>query len=98
MLPQCGFNMDFSLLLLLSAEKRLVPFVDFFSALCGNGMLESMLEPHLQSIGSSTIDAGITFLIFGYWYMVGNMFFRTVSGLDLYYFLYWEMKLQMSLQ
>ena len=57
----------------------MLPFVDLFSALCGNGMLESMLEPHLRSVGSTTIDVGVTFLIYGCCYMIGNMFFGTVS-------------------
>ena len=41
----------------------LLPFVDLFAALCGNGMLESMLEPHLSSAGASTIDVGVSFLV-----------------------------------
>jgi len=62
---------------ILKSPPLLLPFVDLFSALCGNGMLESMLEPHLRMVGASTIDVGITFLIFGCCYMVGNMFFGT---------------------
>ena len=69
-----------------------MPFVDLFAALCGNGMLESMLEPHLKSTGASTLDVGISFLVFGCCYMVGNMFFGQVSTTwfcalgDVYYF------------
>ena len=58
----------------------MLPFVDLFAALCGNGMLESMLEPHLKYVGASTLDVGISFLIFGCCYMVGNMFFGQVSS------------------
>ena len=38
-------------------------------------MLESMLEPHLRETGASTLDVGLSFLIFGCCYMLGNMFF-----------------------
>ena len=55
-----------------------MPFVDLFAALCGNGMLESMLEPHLREVGASTLDVGLSFLIFGCCYMLGNMFFGQV--------------------
>jgi hypothetical protein len=41
----------------------LLPFVDLFAALCGNGMLESMLEPHLNATGATTIDVGVSFLV-----------------------------------
>jgi len=53
----------------------MMPFIDLFAALCGNGMLESMLEPHLRETGASTLDVGLSFLVFGCCYMVGNMFF-----------------------
>lgn len=56
----------------------LLPFVDLFAALCGNGMLESMLEPHLKFAGASTIDVGISFLVFGCCYMLGNILFGTL--------------------
>ena len=56
-----------------------MPFVDLFAALCGNGMLESMLEPHLRETGASTLDVGLSFLIFGCCYMLGNMFFGQVK-------------------
>lgn len=52
-----------------------LPFVDLFAALCGNGMLESMLEPHLKYAGASTVDVGVSFLIFGCCYMLGNLLF-----------------------
>jgi len=60
---------------ILRSPPLMLPFVDLFSALCGNGMLESMLEPHLKSVGASTLDVGVTFLIFGLSYMIGNMLF-----------------------
>ena len=56
----------------------MMPFIDLFAALCGNGMLESMLEPHLRETGASTLDVGLSFLVFGCCYMVGNMFFGQV--------------------
>ena len=55
-----------------------LPFLDLFAALCGNGMLESMLEPHLKHAGASAIDVGISFLAFGCCYMIGNLIFGVV--------------------
>jgi len=55
-----------------------MPFIDLFSALCGNGMLESMLEPHLRYAGASTMEVGVSFLLFGCCYMLGNIFFGGV--------------------
>ena len=57
-----------------------LPFMDLFAALCGNGMLESMLEPHLKYAGASTVDVGVSFLIFGCCYMLGNVLFGGVSS------------------
>ena len=55
-----------------------LPFLDLFAALCGNGMLESMLEPHLKHAGASAIVVGISFLAFGCCYMIGNLIFGVV--------------------
>ena len=57
----------------------MLPFVDVFAALCGIGMVESMSEPHLKSAGASTLDVGISFLVLGCCYMVGNVFLGQVS-------------------
>ena len=64
---------------IIKHPQLLMPFVDLFAALCGNGMLESMLEPHLRETGASTLDVGLSFLIFGCCYMLGNMFFGQVK-------------------
>ncbi len=49
----------------------LFPFLDNFICFCGNGMIESMLEPHLKSAaGATQLQIGITFLILGGTYMV----------------------------
>ena len=64
---------------IISSPALLFPFVDLFSALCGNGMLESMLEPHLRETGASTIDIGVSFLVFGCCYSIGNMLFGSVG-------------------
>jgi len=53
----------------------LLPFLDLFAALCGNGMLESMLEPHLKYAGAGTVQVGVSFLVFGCCYMLGNVLF-----------------------
>ena len=63
----------------LKSPTLFLPFVDLFAALCGNGMLESMLEPHLRnSTHAATMDVGVAFLIFGCCYMLGSMLFGTV--------------------
>ncbi len=67
---------------IVSSITLLLPFVDLFSALCGNGMLESMLEPHLREAGASTMAVGISFLLFGCCYMLRNMFFGTVRMIE----------------
>ena len=54
------------------------PFVDLFACLCGVGMIESMLEPHLRESGASTLTIGLSFLGFGCCYSVGNMVFGRV--------------------
>ena len=47
-----------------------MPFIDNFICFCGDGMIESMLEPHMKSAaGSSQNDVGIAFLILGALYM-----------------------------
>lgn len=64
---------------IFSSFSLLLPFVDLFAALCGNGMLEAMLEPYLTKFGASTIDIGVSFLVFGCCYMLGNVLFGGVS-------------------
>ena len=47
-----------------------MPFLDNFICFCGNGMIESMLEPHLKdSAGANQTQVGLTFLILGGVYM-----------------------------
>ena len=65
---------------IFSSLTLLLPFLDLFAALCGNGMLESMLEPHLKYAGASTVDVGISFLVFGCCYMLGNVLFGGVMN------------------
>ena len=56
----------------------MMPFVDLFAGLCGVGMIESMLEPHLRETGASTLTIGLSFLGFGCCYMIGNIVFGRV--------------------
>jgi len=60
---------------IVTSLSLFLPFLDLFAALCGNGMLESMLEPHLKETGAGTVDTGISFLVFGCMYMFGNLLF-----------------------
>ena len=47
-----------------------MPFIDNLVCFCGNGMIESMLEPHLKdAAGATQTDVGLTFLILGGVYM-----------------------------
>ncbi len=46
-----------------------MPYVDLLVCFFGNGMITSMLEPHLKEAGANTNQVGITFLIFGAVYM-----------------------------
>ena len=44
---------------MFSSFSLFLPLFDLFSAMCGSGMLESMLESHLQhNAGASVIDVG----------------------------------------
>ena len=49
-----------------------MPFIDNFICFCGNGMITSMLEPHLKSAGSTQSQVGTTFLILGGVYMIST--------------------------
>jgi len=60
---------------IITNPSLLMPFLDLFAALCGNGMLESMLEPHLKYAGAGTVAVGVSFLVFGCCYMLGNVLF-----------------------
>jgi hypothetical protein len=42
-----------------------MPFVDNFVCFFGNGMIVSMLEPHLNSVGATVNQVGIVFLVQG---------------------------------
>jgi hypothetical protein len=49
-----------------------MPLIDNFICICGLGMVESMLEPHLKNeAGSSQVDVGVFFFILGGFYMFG---------------------------
>ena len=78
-------NNIFSFRTIVTSPALLFPFVDLFSALCGNGMMESMLEPHLRETNASTIEVGASFLGFGCSYSIGSMLFGLVSRLALHY-------------
>ena len=65
---------------IVTSLSLFLPFLDLFAALCGNGMLESMLEPHLKETGAGTVDTGISFLVFGCMYMFGNLLFGAVNN------------------
>ena len=67
---------------MFSSFSLFLPLFDLFSAMCGSGMLESMLESHLQhNAGASVIDVGVSFLSFGCCYMLGNITFGWVNRL-----------------
>jgi hypothetical protein len=49
-----------------------MPFVDNLCCFFCNGMVTSMLEPHLASTGATTNEVGITFLVLGAIFMVST--------------------------
>ena len=60
---------------ILSFKSPLIflPFLDIFFSFFGNGMIESMLEPHLREDANATqTEIGITFLLLGGPYMVAS--------------------------
>ena len=56
-----------------------MPFIDNFICFAGNGMIESMLEPHLKSSGATQSQIGTTFLLLGGVYAVTTPFVGYVS-------------------
>ena len=56
-----------------------LPFLDLLVCFFGNGMIESMLEPHLSEAGADSTQVGWTFLIFGAVFMVSAPFAGFVS-------------------
>ena len=60
-------------ILILQSPSILVTYLDNFFCFCGNGMITSMLEPHLKAkVGASQGDVGLTFLISGAVYMISS--------------------------
>ena len=64
---------------ILTSISLLLTSSDLFFAMSGNGMLESMLEPHLKAYGAGTVGVGMAFAIFGSCYVLGNIIFQKVS-------------------
>ena len=63
--------------------------MDNFFCFCGNGMIESMLEPHLKrKAGATQADVGVTFLILGGVYM----FSSPIGGLVSEGIIIWQRK------
>ena len=63
--------------------QLLVPLFANFIALNGNGILESMLEPHMKkSAGASQAEVGNAFLIFGGSYLVSSLVAGCVRAID----------------
>ena len=47
----------------------------------GNGMLNSMLSPYLESIGATVSQIGLMFFIYGLVYMIGTSSSGMVSNI-----------------
>ena len=56
-----------------------MPFIDNFICFFGNGMIVSMLEPHLSSVGATVNQVGVVFLVQGGVFMVGTFAAGIVS-------------------
>ena len=64
----------------------LPPYLDNFVCSCGNGMIESMLEPHLKrKAGADQTDVGVTFFILGAVYIFSSLIGGLVSSLVITY-------------
>ena len=49
-------------------------FVDNLICFMGNGMIDSMLEPHLRdAVGATQIEIGVTFMIDGIVYTISGI-------------------------
>ena len=71
----------------MQTPSILMPFVDNFVCFFGNGMIVSMLEPHLNSVGATVNQVGIVFLVQGGVFMVATFAAGIVSLT--HYFSYW---------
>ena len=56
-----------------------MPFIDCFVCFFGNGMIVSMLEPHLNSVGATITQVGLVFLVQGGVFMVATFVAGIVS-------------------
>ena len=75
-----GYNKTFRVTFVFQTPMLFLPFLDIFFCFFGNGMIESMLEPHLRTAANaSQSEIGITFLILGGSYMVATPVMGFVS-------------------
>jgi len=58
---------------LLKDWSIFLPIVDNFLCYFGTGAIESMLEPHIRSIGATQFQVGLTFAIYGGIYVVSAL-------------------------
>jgi hypothetical protein len=65
-----------------------MPFLDLLVCFFGNGMIASMLEPHLAEAGADPTQVGLTFLIFGAVFMVSTPLAGFVRIFILHHFEY----------
>ena len=71
---------------ILQSPSILPPYLDNFFCFCGNGMIESMLEPHLtRKADADQTDVGVTFLILGAVYIFSSLIGGLVSSLVITY-------------
>ena len=58
----------------------LLPLFDNFVIVCGQGLLEGMLEPHMKNTtGASQNEVGVAFLLLGGSYLVTSLLAGFVS-------------------
>jgi hypothetical protein len=70
---------DVVVFVILQHPSIFMPFVDNLCCFVCNGMITSMLEPHLASVGATTNDVGVTFLVLGAVFMVSTPLAGMVS-------------------
>ncbi len=57
---------------LFQSPSIFLPYLDLLICFFGNGMIASMLEPHLAEAGADPTQVGLTFLVFGAIFMVST--------------------------
>ena len=64
---------------MVTCKNIFVPLVNQFIIMFGFGGVEAMIGPHLKKYGATDLDVGLTFLLFGFMVVSGNVLVAMVS-------------------